>query len=198
MRVNGAWIKRYCILFSKTYNTLHSRHNFPAGSREDASGTCICEMSLLPIHILTNVWPGLIVSIGKCISPWYLPHSVQPPFGPRLTLWQPQRCWVLLLFLWYQRSRWVQLTWSHKTDPSCHKHPGTPGNSPETQNIYMVNPWADAAFYFNTLRPRKMDAIFQTTFSNAFSSMNMYEFLSKFHWSLFLWVQLTIFHHWFR
>ena len=33
----------------------------------------------------------------------------------------------------------------------------------------------------NTLRPRKMDAIFQTTFSNAFSSMKMYEFLLKFH-----------------
>ena len=26
----------------------------------------------------------------------------------------------------------------------------------------------------------------------------MYESLSKFHWSLFLGVQLTIFHHWFR
>ena len=43
-----------------------------------------------------------------------------------------------------------------------------------------------------TLRPRTMDAIFQTTFSNAFSSMKMYEFLLKFHWSLFLGVQLTI------
>ena len=34
---------------------------------------------------------------------------------------------------------------------------------------------------FNTLRPRTMDAIFQTTFSNVFSSMKMYEFLLKFH-----------------
>ena len=50
----------------------------------------------------------------------------------------------------------------------------------------------------NSLRPRQMDAIFQTTFSNAFSSMKMYEFLLKFHWSLFLGVQLTIFHHWFK
>ena len=50
----------------------------------------------------------------------------------------------------------------------------------------------------NTLRPRKMAAIFQTTFSNAFSSMKMYEFWLKFHWSLFLEVQLTIFHHWVR
>ena len=53
-------------------------------------------------------------------------------------------------------------------------------------------------FCFDTLRPRKMDAIFQTTFSSGFSSMKMYAFLLKFHWSLFPGVQLTIFHHWFR
>ena len=29
--VNGAWVKKYCVLCSKTYNTLHSCHNFPAG-----------------------------------------------------------------------------------------------------------------------------------------------------------------------
>ena len=44
----------------------------------------------------------------------------------------------------------------------------------------------------------KMAAIFQTTFSNAFSWMNMYEYWSKYHWSLFLRVQLIIFQHWFR
>ena len=51
---------------------------------------------------------------------------------------------------------------------------------------------------FNTLRPRQMDAIWQTIFSSAFSWMKMFEFLLKFHWSLFLRVELTIFHHWFR
>ena len=50
----------------------------------------------------------------------------------------------------------------------------------------------------NTLRLRQMDAISQTTFSNAFSLMKMFEFQLKFHWSLFPRVQLTIFHHWFR
>ena len=45
----------------------------------------------------------------------------------------------------------------------------------------------------NTLRPRQMDAISQTTFSNAFSWMKMFEFRLKFHWSLFPRVQLTIF-----
>ena len=44
----------------------------------------------------------------------------------------------------------------------------------------------------------KMDAIFQTTFSNAFSWMKMFKFRLRFHWCLFPRVQLTIFHHWFR
>ena len=43
-----------------------------------------------------------------------------------------------------------------------------------------------------------MDAISQTTFANAFSWMKMFKFLLKFHWSLFLRAQLTIFQHWFR
>ena len=44
----------------------------------------------------------------------------------------------------------------------------------------------------------KMAAISQTTSLNAFSWMKMYEFQLKFHWSLLLRAQLTIFHHWFR
>ena len=44
----------------------------------------------------------------------------------------------------------------------------------------------------------KMDAISQTTFSSAFSWMKMFEFRLKFHWRLFLRIQLTIFQHWFR
>ena len=46
MRANGAWIKGYCVICSKTYNTLHSCHNFPTGSRQAARGTRICETSL--------------------------------------------------------------------------------------------------------------------------------------------------------
>ena len=42
-----------------------------------------------------------------------------------------------------------------------------------------------------------MAAISQTTLSNIFSWMKMLEFLLKFHRSLFLRVQLTIFQHWF-
>ena len=44
----------------------------------------------------------------------------------------------------------------------------------------------------------EMDANSQTTFSSAFSWMKIFEFRLKFHWSLFLMVQLTIFQHWFR
>ena len=44
----------------------------------------------------------------------------------------------------------------------------------------------------------KMAAIFQTTFSNDFLLMKMYEFRLRFHWTLFLEFELTIPHHWFR
>ena len=44
----------------------------------------------------------------------------------------------------------------------------------------------------------KMADIFQTTFSNAFSLLRMYQFCLRFHWSLFLMFKLTIFQHWFR
>ena len=44
----------------------------------------------------------------------------------------------------------------------------------------------------------RMAAISQTTYSNAFLWMKIYEFRLKFHWSLFPRVQLTIFQHWFR
>ena len=43
-----------------------------------------------------------------------------------------------------------------------------------------------------------MDAILQTTFWSAFSWMKLFEFRLKFHWSVFLRFQLTIFQHWFR
>ena len=52
----------------------------------------------------------------------------------------------------------------------------------------------------NTLRPiqNEMDAISQTTCSSAFSWMKTFEFRLKFHWRLFLRVQLTIIQHCFR
>ena len=68
----------------------------------------------------------------------------------------------------------------------------------------MFGRWHQAwwkIFSFNLLTHwgwDKMAAIFQTTFSNAFSWMKMYEFRLRFHWSLFLNIQpLTISQHWF-
>ena len=58
---------------------------------------------------------------------------------------------------------------------------------------YLV--WSGLSTYWGQDR---MDTIFQTICSNAFSWMKMYEFELKFHWNLFLGVQLTIFQHWFR
>ena len=43
-----------------------------------------------------------------------------------------------------------------------------------------------------------MAIVSQMTLSNAFSWMKMLEFRLRFHWSLFLRVQLTIIQHWFR
>ena len=43
----------------------------------------------------------------------------------------------------------------------------------------------------NILRPRQMAAIFQTTFSNAFSLMKIYEFRLRFHWSLYPKVRIN-------
>ena len=58
-------------------------------------------------------------------------------------------------------------------------------------NIHLI--------FFSTHWGRdKLVTIFHTTFSNGFLWMKMHEFRLKFPWSLFLGVQLTIFHHWFR
>ena len=43
-----------------------------------------------------------------------------------------------------------------------------------------------------------MVAIFQMTFSSAFSLMKMYEFRFKFHWSLFLSFKVTASQNWFK
>ena len=56
----------------------------------------------------------------------------------------------------------------------------------------------DELFHLTHWGRNEMNNISQTTFSNVFSSMKMYEFRLTFHWILFQVVQLTIFQHWFR
>ena len=52
--------------------------------------------------------------------------------------------------------------------------------------------------WVKTLGRDEMAAISQTTLSDAFSGMKMYEIRLRIHWSLFLRFELTIFNHWFR
>ena len=63
--------------------------------------------------------------------------------------------------------------------------------------VHTIVPWTPLGTLSRKCRD-KMAAISQTTLSNAFSRMKMLEFLLRFHWNLFLMVQLTIFQHWFR
>ena len=67
---------------------------------------------------------------------------------------------------------------------------------------YHVHIWqlscSDICQTFKYWGRDKIDAIFQTTCLNAFSWMKLYKFQWKFHWGLFLKVQLTIPQHWLR
>ena len=60
---------------------------------------------------------------------------------------------------------------------------------------FLIFFWHCNSHAIITLRPSQ--DIFQT-FLNAFSWMKTYEFWLRFHWSLFVRVQLTTFPHWFK
>ena len=49
-----------------------------------------------------------------------------------------------------------------------------------------------------TLRPTQTWRHFADDFSNAFSWRKMHEFRLRYHWKLFLWLELMIFQYWFR
>ena len=65
----------------------------------------------------------------------------------------------------------------------------------ESLNINIV---LSVMLEINTLRPRRNEQHFADDIfkRKLFSSMKMFEFRLKFHWSLFPRVQLTIFQHW--
>ena len=74
-------------------------------------------------------------------------------------------------------------------------------------DIKTSKPWQNGSHFADDIFKRIVlthwdrDEIYnisQTIFSNVFTSMKMFEFRLKFHWSLFPRVQLTIFQHWFR
>ena len=65
------------------------------------------------------------------------------------------------------------------------------GNHKCTASHYMIN-------LLTHWDRDKMADIFQTIFSNVFSSIKMFEFRLRFHWNLFLRFELTISQHGFR
>ena len=67
-------------------------------------------------------------------------------------------------------------------------------------SLYWIRPLVSApqGFILTHLPLDKMAANLADDFSNEFSWMKMIELWFKFHWNLFLWVQLTIGQHWFR
>ena len=68
-------------------------------------------------------------------------------------------------------------------------------------NFKMSANWCPFCLGLNVLTHwgrDKMAAISQTTLSNDFFRMKMFEFRLRFHWNLFPRPQLTIFHHWSR
>ena len=57
---------------------------------------------------------------------------------------------------------------------------GQPNGGP----VYFTHIGITRPGWVDTLRPREMDAISQTTFSSAFSWIKMFEFQLKYHWSV--------------
>ena len=51
-------LKVIAFYVQKAYNTLHSCHNFPAGSRQAVRGARICETSLLQVHLYPIMKPN--------------------------------------------------------------------------------------------------------------------------------------------
>ena len=74
------------------------------------------------------------------------------------------------------------------------------GRGTDMWAVWWDTRWSDFRFscLLTHLTLHKTAAILQMTFLKAFSWMKMFEFSSKFHWSLLLWVQFTINELWFR
>ena len=111
------------------------------------------------------------------------------------------------------------ITWSNivriltGTEAGCQSDAGSTKDTPASYGVCFVNiceekdrvtmaphcigHFVQASMCLTHWGRDKMDAIPQMTFSSAFSWMKMFKFPLKFHWSFFLRVQITIFHHWF-
>ena len=161
MRVNGAWIKRYCVLCSKTYNTLHSCHNFSSageGTLKDMG-----EIKHYRTTIKSMTWELCASFLGTNSINMMCNNSLQDViFDQWCNYWKSaayinvnKSCVVdwydFIIYDLFQccMSRWFPT--SHATD-TC------------------LNGDLHTEFI---LRPRQKG---QTTFSNEFSWMKMFEF----------------------
>ena len=138
---------------------------------------------------------SMVVAPCKMIITWYchIPVLVQ------IRRFTACFCWRYVLqiavFLVHVIASGASVIWSIKLDMSwdC---PVSVIDVPSSINpLRHYNAQASVLIHWGR---DKMDAISQTTFSNAFSWMKMHEFRLRFHWSLFLRFELTIFQHWFR
>ena len=142
---------------------------------------------------MTN-WIVILIQldvIRPCVSP------VNLLFHAWLTYWDPglrvnddifvwHRCRCTLEHIWFLCGQNIVFWWIIFENMSFF--------SPIY--IYRDIEWYET--HLNSSPLDKMATILQTTFSNAFASMKSFVFWFKFHWSLFLRVQLTISQHWFR
>ena len=91
-------------------------------------------------------------------------------------------CWRIVIIWWCRAEKWYLI-------PMC-----------KTSNNHHVSPVCKSISLSKLTHwgRDKMAAISRTIFSNAFSWTEIYGFRLRFHWSLLLMLQLTIFQNWFR
>ena len=127
---------------------------------------------------------------------WYIYHSSARGYS-LFSRWFTTR-------LSYRFQTWWMVEWYAMSLWSKSMSMGTrASNTPGMVCIAHTSSQSVTMEYYHKAKPLthwgrdEMAAIFQTTFSNAFSWMKMFEFRLRFHWILFPGVQLTIFKHWF-
>ena len=122
---------------------------------------------------------GLTCPIHQCKNAFWVPDKWRPFLISPCLLYQEQNLWTVAKISYN----------SCYGNPICLLMINMPcGESTVVHAEQALTHWGRD----------KMAAFSQMTLSNAFSWMKILEFWLKFHWSLFLRVQLTIFQHWFR
>ena len=135
---------------------------------------------LIEIHTFSFKKMDLKMSAEKC-RPFCLGLNVLTYFSRNVPVSAPE--WFIDLYIWTIYGVVIYVVWKAL---SCG----------ESWSVLVKR--ASQGLGLTHWGRDKMAAISQTTLSNAFSWMKIFEFRLKFYWSLFLRVELTIFQHWFR